>query len=203
MASPLFLSSSGYIYGLSDPVTHEIRYIGATRNTLVQRLCNHMVDANRDPVRTSDRAIWIRSLATRPNIFVLEEAPLEELDAIEAQYIETYLALGVRLTNSRAGGRTGWTHSETTRRKMSESSIGKNNVPYSPERLERHRETMRRPEVRQRASEAQKRRTDWSPLTEEHKQKISAAQKGRLFSEEHKNKLRESRQARRKREMSV
>jgi GIY-YIG catalytic domain len=101
------------IYGLIDPNTGELRYIGKTGN-LPERIGDH-----HNPYRTKEgthRANWIKSLrekGQRTEAIVLEEYDsYEELASAEIELIEYYRFIGCNLTNARedsAGGRPGQT----------------------------------------------------------------------------------------------
>ena len=59
------------IYTLKDPLTNEIRYIGKTKYSLVDRLCKHLITYEKN-----HRANWIRKLSKqnlKPIIELLEE----------------------------------------------------------------------------------------------------------------------------------
>ncbi len=116
-----------YIYGLFDPVTKELRYIGKTNN-IKNRLRCHLGDKENN-LRTA----WIKSLKSKnlkPSIFILEEVSDNEWTFWEQWYIEYFRYIGCRLTNMTAGGEkdgmTGRKHSEESKRKMSISHKGKN-----------------------------------------------------------------------------
>lgn len=72
-------STTYTIYGLVDPHTHEVRYVGQTRQKPEARFDNHMICARtgyKDPVYE-----WVRSLApARPILVVLQR--IEELAQI-------------------------------------------------------------------------------------------------------------------------
>ena len=62
-----------YIYGLTDPRTGELRYIGKTKNSLKYRLMRHVRYRDKGSVHKNS---WIGLLerdGLRPEIFVIEE----------------------------------------------------------------------------------------------------------------------------------
>ena len=87
------------IYGLIDPLTKEIRYIGQTRLPLQDRLNAHL-----NPQRgraSSPREHWIESLKRKneiPQIFAIEIANYLEADKIERLWIAHYKRHGANLT---------------------------------------------------------------------------------------------------------
>lgn len=91
-----------HIYGLVDPETGEIRYIGKSIRP-AQRLQNHM-----NEVSNCHRSHWLQSLkrrGLRPELVILEsvhgEWPWQES---ERYWIKRLKALGCRLTNNTSGG---------------------------------------------------------------------------------------------------
>lgn len=97
----------GSIYGLYDPRDGALRYIGQTQDELSRRLSGHVCDARR---KGSSRHVlrWVRSLlraSVRPQIRALAVAKsLDELNALEVEFIADARASGIRLTNHDDGG---------------------------------------------------------------------------------------------------
>lgn len=118
----------GTIYGLYDPQTHELRYVGQTTLTPEKRLTSHLSPKNLQQRHYSAR--WIKSLLNkglRPELRVLHTAfSREELDALEVDAIAQALATGARLTNHSEGGGgiKGFTHTPETKARMSASRMG-------------------------------------------------------------------------------
>lgn len=86
-----------YIYGMADPATMEIRYVGQT-NDLRATLARHISD-------TSDcrKAVWIRTLHSiklTPIMVVLEETDRANADHKESEWIERGAGFGWSLTNT-------------------------------------------------------------------------------------------------------
>ena len=79
----------GSIYGLHDPRTGELRYIGQTTVSLKERLWAHLSPSSRRKAYYSAR--WIDSLVrdgVKPEIRLLAEAGSnEDLDRLEIKYI--------------------------------------------------------------------------------------------------------------------
>jgi hypothetical protein len=125
------MSKRVYIYGLYDPETRELRYIGKANN-LAKRLWCHIRDAKGG--QRTHKAAWIRKLLRndlKPIISEIwqttEEGWQEDERACIAQAIEE----GTRLTNLTKGGDgiLGYSHSEETRRKISEYNKGIGRIP--------------------------------------------------------------------------
>lgn len=87
------------IYGLCDPVSGELRYIGKA-NDPQKRLKSHMRDCRH---RATPVYCWIRSLDERPALVVLEADCLDWKEA-ERRWIAKARAEGVRLLNLADGG---------------------------------------------------------------------------------------------------
>lgn len=118
-----------FIYGLHDPRTGELRYIGATKD-VAHRLLVHL---RRCSMRAnSPKNIWLRELIShnlKPTALVLEEANCANWRARERFWIARYRKAGARLTNRNNGGEggatmTGKRFSEAHRRAISRSLKG-------------------------------------------------------------------------------
>lgn len=96
----------GRVYGLYDPLSNELRYVGQTIRPLKERLRNHLHDARRRKGRHVLH--WIRNLlenGQRPTIGLLGEADTRgALDAMEKSRISEARAKGVGLLNHSDGG---------------------------------------------------------------------------------------------------
>lgn len=118
----------GLVYGLYDPLTDELRYVGQTTLPLDRRLSTHLSPKNLSRRRHS--SCWLRHLVSRglkPQIRPLGSAASRgELDALETKVILEAREKGYRLTNHTDGGRgmAGYTLGVETRKKMSESRQG-------------------------------------------------------------------------------
>ncbi len=87
----------GNIYILVDPITEEIRYVGATTHSLKKRLYQHL-----HPSCPSRAREWIKALQSRglvPRIHLVEKSPDDALMSKEAFWIRFYLKAGVPLLN--------------------------------------------------------------------------------------------------------
>jgi plasmid maintenance system antidote protein VapI len=123
-----------YLYGLFDPTTNDLRYIGKTYD-LKMRLKGHL---SKYSLQTkSHKNHWLKSLLEKglePTLYVLETYNTEE-ECYEAEetYIQYYKELGVNLTNNSDGGRggnKGHKSSEETRKNQSIRNSGTGNPMY-------------------------------------------------------------------------
>lgn len=96
-----------YIYGLTDPRTNELRYVGKTVLKPERRLQLHISFA-KDESKTSRSYRWFRSLTrenVKPEIFVIQEIPpLGDWTEAEQFWIAYYRFIGCRLCNVTDGG---------------------------------------------------------------------------------------------------
>lgn len=184
----------GVIYGLHEPLTGELRYIGQTTTTVSQRLSKHLTPASLR--RHSYLARWLLGLAKRglsPIWSVLAEAKDQaELDRLEVELIAKARREGVRLVNlSGGGGRAGYVkHTEEWKAHMSAVMSGRcTNTPEHMARLaEMKRGVPRSEETKSKISEAKKGRPTGrrgESHTEETKAKIRANRKGKLVGSQH------------------
>lgn len=94
-----------YIYGLVDPSTSEIRYVGYTAKSLEHRLNNHWCSRKRSSTHKNH---WLCKLwndnGIKPDIFVLEEVSEDEWEEAETFWIEYCRFIGANLTNGTIGG---------------------------------------------------------------------------------------------------
>lgn len=133
-----------YIYTLSDPETHAVRYVGKTSHTLTKRLQSHKSEALR---KRADgtwyaryyRVNWLRSIYLRGLIPVIQvvESGSGDWQSAERRWIAHYRQSGADLINTTDGG---------------EGAVG---VKHSPET------------VRQRSFAA---KAQWAALSESEKQ---------------------------------
>lgn len=160
----------GSIYGLYDPSTGELRYIGQTTIPLRRRLAAHMTPSSLS--HPEYRAYWISSIlrqGLRPIIKEIATASSrEELDRLEVEHIALARLGQVRLVNIEPGGNS-----------------------LSPEHYTRLAEMKRgiprTPEVRAKISAAKKGKpsSKRGPMSEEQKVKVSASRKGKLLGATH------------------
>lgn len=94
-----------YIYGLRDPRTDCICYVGKT-NGLLRRLLQHMACDGSNAARVA----WLAELKAQdmePEIVVLEECDMETWPGAEIAWIAKGRALGWPLLNITEGGEAG------------------------------------------------------------------------------------------------
>lgn len=153
------------IYGLADPVTGALRYVGKTKGSLRKRLLAHINDVFRGRTYIP-RHKWIASLTVLglvPEIFAIEEVSDDGWRETEQFWIAYYRSIGCDLLNATAGGDgiAEHQHSELTRSLQSQAAKRR----Y--EHAEEHKKTsasVRRayenPEVRAKLSAAWHKRSD-------------------------------------------
>jgi hypothetical protein len=127
------MSKQVYIYGLYDPFTKKLRYVGKT-NDLNKRLWTHTRSAERG--QKTYKASWIRSLLKRnekPVIDVIQETTEETWQKDEIFCIAQAEIEGAKLTNLTKGGDglIGYSPSEKTRKRLSEYNKSTGRTPPS------------------------------------------------------------------------
>lgn len=75
-----------FIYGLADPATGEVRYVGKA-DDLARRLSGHLARPVSEPMRA-----WLLTLNGKPEMRVLEECAPEAATAAEDRWIEAHRA---------------------------------------------------------------------------------------------------------------
>lgn len=187
------------LYGLLDPRTGDLRYIGRT-NDPDQRLADHRHVA-RNNKRDSHLYTWYRSLLEEdlePELTILARVHPEDAVEMEYELIQAALDHGHDLTNHRLkaeDGKASPIHlDEETRERVQKAT----------------QEAMQDPEVRQRISEAREgyeptekqlqnlEKGRNTPFTEEHREKIAETKRGVPRSEETKRKVSETLKGRKK-----
>lgn len=145
------------IYGLIDPRTNELRYVGQTHRPLGRRLSQHCGTARKRT--TLHVAAWIRGVldaGSAPEMIVLQECSASLAEESEQFWIEYFRWVGCDLTNRSIGGLAprGWHHTEEQKAKWRETRSGENAPMYGKRWT---------PAQRKRASEAQKQRFQTQP----------------------------------------
>lgn len=117
-----------YIYKLIDPITNEVRYIGQTDNP--QRRFNGHLSSSTNVKSASyntHKSCWIRKLVNsgyEPIMEIVDSCEtLEQSNSLEKLYIENFVEMGFKLTNSYITDVTEF--SLETREKMSNAKKGK------------------------------------------------------------------------------
>jgi hypothetical protein len=200
------------VYGLTDPRTGKIHYVGATRLGHSRPSANWTPSALAVELNEAKR-MWleeVREIGT-PGILILEriDSPKPyDLGAAEKRWILALREQGHPLTNISPGGDgfPGYVHSADTRRKISEAKQGVPRSPAdrakmsashltrdrSPEELEQitalgrgWKGKTRSPETRAKMSAAKQGR----PRSPETIAKVAAALRGRTLNSEQRAKL--------------
>lgn len=189
-----------YIYGLIDPITNQIRYVGKSLNPK-SRLRRHIADRN---LYDSYKDRWIRKLKEnniRPELIIIDEVLEKEWQFWESYYISYFKFIGCNLTNGTNGGdqppsTKGRKHREESKKKMSQSKKGKP-IPWlnnNKKRTEKHRKNLSK-SLKGRVSPNR-----GKTFSDEYKKKLSDSHmgqtsgfKGKNHSEETKKKIKEKR----------
>jgi hypothetical protein len=157
------------IYGLFDPNTKELRYIGKTNN-IKNRLRQHYNPCNLKS--NTHKNNWLKCLAEenkKADVEILEiYSTYEELNLAEIELIEYYKYIGCNLVNGTLGGEgcIGHIVSEETRQKLRIARA--NQAPPSEEARQKF------------ASFAKNIKANLGKkFSEEHKRKLSESHKGK------------------------
>lgn len=188
------------IYGLYDPFTNELRYIGKTIQTVELRLRAHLKPSS--TVARTHLYNWIRKLldcGEKPIIRAIDIVSIEEQDNAERYWIAHYRQQGYNLTNYTDGGTGGLTRTGP----ITAEHAAKLHAGLAKARAE-GRIKSRNLTEKERLNLSQKRKgmkfTDehrsnisrgkqGKSLSEEHRQRIGDANKGRIISEEHRQNI--------------
>lgn len=125
------------IYGLINPITNELRYVGKTKQTLQARLNGHMKDSKR---RTFSMPNWIKGLSKlnkKPEIVELECVGASEWVEAEMFWIAYAKYLGAKLLNHSLGGdgSVGFKLTDETKNKIRLANLGKTLSEETKEKL--------------------------------------------------------------------
>jgi len=119
------LPNNNVIYGLCDPISNKIRYIGKAVD-LYTRIRNHYKESRLKYI--THKNTWIKSLLKkdlRVKVIILEEVINEDLlNEAEIKWIKYYREIGSDLTNGTDGGDGGKMSTESIA-KMAEKKRGK------------------------------------------------------------------------------
>lgn len=119
--------SNKFIYGLIDPTTKELKYIGKTVRG-VQRLRDHVKETRVSPRSgmKSKKVNWINKLKNNNLIFdviYLEYCESEsDLNEAEVFYINYFKSIGSNLLNLSPGGESSYSHIFTKEEKLNLSN---------------------------------------------------------------------------------
>lgn len=159
------------IYGLIDPITKELRYIGLSKNIQVRysQHCSHSAST-----KGSYLLNWLNNLQSKnlkPELIILEVCKEKDLSENEIFWISYFKSLGCNLVNLTSGGEN-FNHSIITKNKISETLLG--------------HQVKEETKVKIRLARAKQ---VINPMSNEQKQKISLIHKGKPKSKEHREKL--------------
>jgi len=137
-----------FIYGLIDPSTNELRYVGKSINPKM-RLRKHISERSK---HDSYKDRWVRKLynsGNRPELIIIDEVLKSEWQYWEIHYISYFKGIGCRLTNGTIGGdqppsTKGRKHTEKSKKKMSDFKKGKS-IPWlnnGEPRTEKHKNNL-------------------------------------------------------------
>jgi hypothetical protein len=179
------------IYVLFDPFDKTPKYIGKSDDPN-KRLVKHINSSLNKKGRLTKKEAWIRSLLNKgiePDLFILDEVPIDEWDFWEIHYISLYKTWGFDLKNGTPGGDTGPSmlgkkHTQETIDKIQNSrnkvkdliskniSIAKKGIPQTKEHIES-------------LSKVRKGKIPWN----KNKSGYSSKKKGFVMNEEQKEKI--------------
>lgn len=125
------LISKYIIYGLIDPFTKELRYIGKSVSGLYRPTYHSKPYSYNGQLKNTYLYRWIRKLIknnSKPEIVVLDSCSnKQDLAELEVWNISYWKGLGCRLTNATKGGEgaAGRIVSKATRNKIRKANLGK------------------------------------------------------------------------------
>lgn len=169
------------IYGLIDPVTRQLRYIGKSQRGLLRPQQHSMPSYLGGNTHKNNWVKSLLSMGTKPEIVIIQEFDSPDiLSQAEIHWISYFRDLGCPLTNHCRGG-NGFTgrHGEEARRKISEagrrpmSQASKDNLSRLKKGVpltEAHKQALRVPH---------------RPLSDITKQRMSKAQRARFAATKH------------------
>lgn len=165
------------IYGLHDPLTGELRYIGKTKKPLQERLVGHAWEAKQPRLSHIPKNRWFAKIVASgyfPEARIIMVVPEACWQIYERLTIGFYRKLhGRRLLNVTSGGEglSDFTHSAETREKLRRANLGKKNPPRTPEQ---------RAAISAASKGVPKPWQIGRKASEETKAKMSATRKGRI-----------------------
>lgn len=111
-----------FIYGLIDPRTKKVVYVGKS-NDPKSRLAGHLASDIHPSLAVSKWSLQLRKLKLSPKVIILEEVLIEKWREREIKWIEFYRKAGLELLNIGSGGEgqiKGPKHTEESKMKISE-----------------------------------------------------------------------------------
>lgn len=175
-----------FIYGLVDPNTNQIRYVGKTVQKLNRRLSQHMSDNGK---HNPHKFNWIAKLkkdGIKPKIVLLEECTKDNWVGKEKEWIQKL----DNLTNLTQGGEDGLFFTEEILKKISDGVKKANQNPeYKKRQSETSTEYWSNLENRKRQSDIMKAKNMKVP--QKHKDKLSKIKKELWEDTDYRNKMSE------------
>lgn len=166
-----------FIYGLADPRTGRIRYIGKSIRP-IERLGNHV----NEPTSQCHRSHWLaelKALGLSPALVILEAVPSDKSwQQAERVWIASGRSSGWPLVNNTDGGDGVAGLSSESRARIARAWTGRKHRPETIEKLRSARKNFRHTaETRKRMSEARKGRSvTWGRKIAEAVSKFSPAE---------------------------
>ena len=183
------------IYGLIDPRSQQLKYVGMTSKELSVRLDRHMREVGHCHKRS-----WIQGLkkvGLKPDIFEIENVDDTEWEEAERFWISYFKYIGCRLTNIADGGMGGRWNSRGQKRtpeqreKMRMALLGHKTSDETKEKLRKIFIGRKfSDESKRKMSISTKRRFKVNPVSDETKKKMSIAHKGKLLGRKHSEEAR-------------
>ena len=216
---------TAYIYGLCDPISQQLRYVGKTIN-IERRLREHLLNKRRNHL-----TCWLWSLVKQdrqPEIFIIEETDKNEWQEAEQFWISYFKFIGADLVNGSRGGLGGSNKghqfsiegrarinaatsaackgkslSAEHREKLRLAKLGrKQSLEHIIKRITGQAEFYKHNPRKSMSGETKRKISDskcgkpGTPHTKETIERISAAQRGRPKSEETKKRMSEAQKRR-------
>lgn len=175
-AKPQNHPTTTFIYGLVDPITGYVRYVGKA-DYPKDRFKAHLRPSQL--LEESHKTHWLRSLieaGKKPSLIILEKVPQKDWECAEKKWIAYFRSLPnfPPLTNTCPGGegfQSGFVVSEETRRKHAERMRGKKMPPGTGEKIRQyHKGRPKTASHRAHCSDGQRER--WKNATAETRDKM-------------------------------
>lgn len=192
------------IYGLVDPRTQLVRYVGKSTSGLTRPRAHRSASGRAAATHSANWIRQLKSLGLDYEIVVLDQGSATELPALERWWISYGRASGWPLTNLTDGGEgsVGATQSAETRARISAANRGRKRTPEFRARMSviaksRSPETLAKIGAASAALPAETRARIGMQLrgrkaSPELRAKLSAAHMGHVVSEETRRKIAES-----------
>lgn len=201
MAEQTLISDAAIIYGIIDPRTHELFYVGKTKaGRLRERMWAHRTAGRRNDKLLSARKIrGILQDGYQPDAFVIETLSEDNWVDAEQFWIEYFKSIGCVLANHTIGGEglNGVKHTKEAVAKMVTANLGKKKsdecranikASWTAERKLRHIEFCKTREMPAHQRALLSKVHKGKKLSEWHKERMLLSNKGKVQTEEQKRK---------------